>query len=131
MSAGVPIKLLKEGEGHTVAIELKNGEIYKGRLDVSEDNMNCHMTGVSFTARDGRTSKLEHVFLRGSQIRFVVLPDMLKNAPMFKRVQQAKDNKEKSASKSGTGTRGLTLLQESVADPLAGPARNLYQQRIG
>ena len=28
------------------------------------------------------------VYLRGSMIRFIILPDMLKKAPMFKRVQQ-------------------------------------------
>ena len=32
-----------------------------------------------------QTSKLEYVYIRGSQIRFVIVPDMLKNAPMFKR----------------------------------------------
>jgi small nuclear ribonucleoprotein D3 len=29
---------------------------------------------------------LDHVFLRGSRIRFMIIPDMLKNAPMFKRI---------------------------------------------
>ena len=28
--------------------------------------------------------RLEHVYLRGSHVRFVVLPDILKNAPLFK-----------------------------------------------
>lgn len=31
-------------------------------------------------------SHLDHVFLRGSRIRFMIIPDMLKNAPMFKRI---------------------------------------------
>ena len=31
------------------------------------------------------------VYLRGGQIRFIIVPDMFKNAPMFKRVRaQAK-----------------------------------------
>lgn len=29
-------------------------------------------------------SQLEQVFIRGSMIRFLIVPDMLKNAPMFK-----------------------------------------------
>jgi small nuclear ribonucleoprotein D3 len=34
---------------------------------------------------------VEQVYLRGSQIRFVIVPSMFKNAPMFKRVRaQAK-----------------------------------------
>jgi len=34
------------------------------------------------------------VFVRGSQVRFIVIPDMLKNSPMFKRISnQAKKGK--------------------------------------
>ncbi|PQM36695.1 small nuclear ribonucleoprotein SmD3b [Prunus yedoensis var. nudiflora] len=36
--------------------------------------------------QDGKVSQLEHVFIRGSKVRFMVIPDMLKNAPMFKRL---------------------------------------------
>lgn len=46
--------------------------------------MNCQMSDVTVTLRDGRTQTLDNVFIRGSQIRFLILPDMLKNAPMFK-----------------------------------------------
>lgn len=100
MSVGIPVKLLHEGEGHNVTIELRNGEVYRGLLNESEDNMNCQLSNVTFTARDGSTRQLEAVYLRGSQIRFVVLPELLKNAPMFKRVQQMKESREaKQASK--------------------------------
>lgn len=40
-----------------------------------------------FLHRDGKTGALENVYIRGSKIRFLILPDMLKNAPMFKKVQ--------------------------------------------
>jgi small nuclear ribonucleoprotein D3 len=36
------------------------------------------------TARDGRVSLLKDVYLRGSHVRFFVVPDMLRNAPMFR-----------------------------------------------
>ncbi|THF97747.1 hypothetical protein TEA_008776 [Camellia sinensis var. sinensis] len=36
---------------------------------------------------DGKVSQLEHVFIRGSKVRFMVIPDMLKNAPIFKRLE--------------------------------------------
>ncbi|KAH8045200.1 U7 snRNA binding protein [Aureococcus anophagefferens] len=68
-AVGVPIKLLHEGEGHMVTIELKNGEIYRGHLDESEETMNCLVTDVVVTARDGRVTKLENVYIRGSQIK--------------------------------------------------------------
>jgi len=82
---GVPIKLIHECEGHIVTVELNNGEIYRGLMVDAEDNMNCQMTNVTLTARDGKVSKLEYVYIRGSKIRFMILPDMLRNAPMFAR----------------------------------------------
>jgi small nuclear ribonucleoprotein D3 len=89
-SASVPIKLLHEGEGNTVTVELKTGEVYRGFLLAAEDTMNCQLSKVTLTARDGKVSTLEHVYLRGSQIRFFVLPEVLVNGPMFKKVQQMK-----------------------------------------
>lgn len=32
MSVGVPIKLMHEGLGHTVTVEVKSGETYRGQL---------------------------------------------------------------------------------------------------
>ena len=37
-----------------------------------------------------KISQLEQVFIRGSMIRFLIVPDMLKNAPMFKPKSGAK-----------------------------------------
>lgn len=34
------------------------------------------------TGRDGRVSQLDQVYIRGSMIRFFIVPDMLQNAPM-------------------------------------------------
>lgn len=96
MSIGVPIKVLHEAEGHVITCETMTGEIYRGKLVEAEDNMNCQMTGLSVTYRDGKTATVENVYIRGSKIRYLILPDMLKNAPMFKRA----GNK---ASSSGAG----------------------------
>ena len=86
MSIGVPIKVLHEAEGHIVTCETTTGEVYRGKLVEAEDNMNCQMANITVTYRDGRVAQLENVYIRGSKIRFMILPDMLKNAPMFKRV---------------------------------------------
>lgn len=60
--------------------------MYRGELFSAEDNWNMTLRNVLATARDGRQSNLETIFLRGSRIRFVTVPDMLKHAPMFKRL---------------------------------------------
>ncbi|KAG8096848.1 hypothetical protein GUJ93_ZPchr0013g37265 [Zizania palustris] len=58
-----------------------------GRVLECEDNWNCQIDNITFTAKDGKVSQLEHVFIRGSRVRFMIIPDMLKNAPMFKRLE--------------------------------------------
>ena len=100
------------------------------------------LSNVTLTARDGRTSSLEQCFLRGSKIRFMVrrqrrnslaipralrrplrlqvLPDMLKNAPMFKKVDPKHKGKGAmgmggvgmGAGRGGGGTRRLLRLLE-------------------
>eukprot|EP01051_Picozoa_sp_SAG22_P008994 SAG22_NODE_720_length_7649_cov_16.537616_1_plen_208_part_00 len=102
---GIPVKLLHESEGHTITVELKTGEVYRGHLVESEDNMNMQLSNVTLTARDGRVSNLEQCFIRGSKVRFMVLPDMLKNAPMFKRI----DSKVK-----GSGGRGMPMSSSGM-----------------
>merc|ERR1711998_435417 len=105
-SIGIPIKLLHEAEGHTITLETKTGEVYRGQLLESEDNMNCYIGNVTMTARDGRTSKLEQIAIRGSQIRFMILPDMLKNAPMFKKQQQTGTGAGRGRGMGGAAGRG-------------------------
>eukprot|EP01053_Blabericola_migrator_P000740 Blabericola_migrator_1__739@NODE_1184_length_5189_cov_182_323702_g63_i1_p6_GENE_NODE_1184_length_5189_cov_182_323702_g63_i1NODE_1184_length_5189_cov_182_323702_g63_i1_p6_ORF_typecomplete_len131_score21_92LSM/PF01423_22/9_1e14SMATX/PF14438_6/0_0065_NODE_1184_length_5189_cov_182_323702_g63_i147305122 len=87
MYIGLPLKLLYEGIGHTLTIELKTGDTIRGHLANVEDNMNILIASASYVARDGKTSTLEQVFIRGSQIRMAIFPDMLRHAPMFKLAQ--------------------------------------------
>ena len=48
-------------------------------------------------------------FLRGSHVRFMVLPDILKNAPFFKKID-TKANKQRSAA-----GKAKTAAKERVA----------------
>src|ERR1700722_19563258 len=78
MSIGVPIKILHEAEGHVVTVESVTSEVYRGKLIEAEDNMNCQLANVTVTYRDGRQAQLEYIYVRGSKIRFMIFPDMLK-----------------------------------------------------
>lgn len=93
-NAGVPIKLLYEAEGMKVTVEMKNSEIYRGLLVNAEDTMNMTLSDVVRTARNGQVSKLPTVYLRGSGVRFISLPELLKNAPVFKKVVNMKKRAE-------------------------------------
>lgn len=91
MSIGIPVKLLHEAENHIVTIEIKTGELFRGYLTEADDTMNCRLDNVTMTSKEGKISVFEQIYLRGSQIRFIIVPDMFKNAPMFKRLKaQAK-----------------------------------------
>ena len=61
---------------------------------------------VTLTGRDGRITKLEQVYLRGGQIKFIVLPDALKQSPIFKKVQQLSRQKKERELTAGRGGRG-------------------------
>ncbi|KAG2393946.1 hypothetical protein C9374_003710 [Naegleria lovaniensis] len=86
---GIPIKLLHEAESHIISLETKSGEIYRGNLVEAEDSMNVQLTDVTVTHRNGQQSSMNTVYIRGSKIRFFVLPDILQKAPMFKVVDSA------------------------------------------
>lgn len=105
MSIGVPIKVLHEAEGHVVTCETTGGEVYRGKLVEAEDNMNCQMANITVTLRNGQVEQVENVYIRGSKIRFLILPDMLKNAPMFRKVQ----------GKGGGAGRGKSAILRAQA----------------
>ena len=75
---------------------MKNGEIYRGLLLSSEDTMNMSLCEVLRTARNGQITKLPSVYLRGSSVRFIALPEMLKNAPVFQKVTAMKRKMEQA-----------------------------------
>ena len=103
MSGGhhaIPIKILHEAEGHIITVETSTGEIYRGKLADAEDNMNIQMLNVTMTHRSGNTEQLQKIYIRGSQVRFMILPDMLKNAPMLQ------NQNKQAAGKRGLGRGG-------------------------
>ncbi len=48
-----------------MTIELKSGDIYRGRLTSSEDTMNCVLHDVVMTNKTGKVTRLENVWIRG------------------------------------------------------------------
>ncbi|CAN6242675.1 unnamed protein product, partial [Urochloa humidicola] len=118
-SLGIPVKLLHEAAGHVVTVELKTGEVYRGAMVECEDNWNCQLENITFTAKDGKVSQLEHVFIRGSRVRFMIIPDMLKNSPMFKRLE-ARIRGKGSAVGVGRG-RAVAMRARAAAGRGGGP----------
>ncbi|KAK9898928.1 Sm-like ribonucleoprotein [Cystobasidium minutum MCA 4210] len=104
---GVPTKLLQESLGHIITVELKTGQVYRGKLFEAEDNLNISLKDITVTQRDGRITQLDQVYIRGPMIRFYIVPDMLANAPMFKRIGKGR----------GIGTaRGRATIQRAQSE---------------
>lgn len=74
---GVPIKILHESEGHIIKLETIIKDIIEGKLEQAEDNMNCHMSTVIITKKNGDVSKMDNLCICGSQIKMVMLPEAL------------------------------------------------------
>jgi hypothetical protein len=58
---------------------------------------------VIMTGRDGRVAKMEHVFLRGGQIKLFVLPEILKSAKVLQKVQVMKSKSGGDRDSAGAG----------------------------
>ena len=81
------VKFLMKLNNETVTIELKNGTIvigtvtgnlisskyYKG-VDIS---MNTHLKAVKLTVKGRETIALDHITIRGNNIRYFLLPESL------------------------------------------------------
>lgn len=55
-----------------------NANEFSLSLFTAEDNMNVQLKDITVTARDGRVSHLDQVYIRGSHVRFFIVPDMLR-----------------------------------------------------
>ena len=105
---GIPIKVLHESMGHVVTVELQTGELCRGKVLEVEDNFNLQLVDITVTSRTNQVSHMERIYIRGSQIRFVIVPDMLKNAPMFKKQKSLGVGKGRTAlSRKSRYTRPL------------------------
>eukprot|EP00560_Eucampia_antarctica_P000164 CAMPEP_0197833250 /NCGR_PEP_ID=MMETSP1437-20131217/18357_1 /TAXON_ID=49252 ORGANISM="Eucampia antarctica, Strain CCMP1452" /NCGR_SAMPLE_ID=MMETSP1437 /ASSEMBLY_ACC=CAM_ASM_001096 /LENGTH=135 /DNA_ID=CAMNT_0043437207 /DNA_START=87 /DNA_END=491 /DNA_ORIENTATION=- len=84
---GIPIVLLHDCEGAVVSVETKNGEIIRGLLFEAEDMMNLYIKNAVVWSVDGVKRKVDQLYLRGKEIVFIVIPQMLRHAPMFQRIK--------------------------------------------
>lgn len=121
----MPALLLHEGEGLTLTVETKDGTLYRGRAEVTEDNMNVSLREVTAFLPTGGQQKMDRVFIRGPRIVFVVFPEILTKAPFFERVRAAARGKVLAV---GLGRGRQAAIQAKVRDF---PAYMLHQRASG
>ncbi|KAL0212284.1 hypothetical protein RCL1_005910 [Eukaryota sp. TZLM3-RCL] len=74
----LPLNILAMSKGKDIAVELKNGDLYHGKLQDCDVYMNLHLQDVSFTAKsDNSTSRLPEIYLRGMGVKYVKFDESL------------------------------------------------------
>ncbi|ODQ45559.1 hypothetical protein PICMEDRAFT_73077 [Pichia membranifaciens NRRL Y-2026] len=71
------VNFLMKLHNESVQVELKNGTMVQGTILSVSPAMNINLKDVKMTAVDRTPAALEHMTIRGNQVRMVLLPDEL------------------------------------------------------
>lgn len=71
------VQFLVKLRSETVTVELKNGTVAHGTVVGVDHSMNIHLRGVKLEIRGQNPTKLQAFSVRGSTVRYVILPDSL------------------------------------------------------
>mmetsp|Transcript_7760 Transcript_7760/g.14764 ORF Transcript_7760/g.14764 Transcript_7760/m.14764 type:complete len:101 (-) Transcript_7760:3989-4291(-) len=71
------VRFLMKLANEVVVIELKNGTVVQGTVMGVDINMNTHLKTVKLTLKKKNPILMEHLTLRGNNIRQFILPDNL------------------------------------------------------
>lgn len=71
------VRFLMKLSNETIVVELKNGTICQGTMTGCDMQMNTHLKNVKVTLKGKNPVSMEHITLRGNNIRYVILPDSL------------------------------------------------------
>jgi len=71
------VGFLQKLRNETCDIELKNGTVVRGTITSVDVSMNTHLRKVKMTVKGRNPLALEHLSIRGNNIRFYILPDSL------------------------------------------------------
>jgi len=61
----------------SVVIELKNGTVVQGTVLGVDISMNTHLKNVKMTVKQKNPVSMDHLTIRGNNIRYFILPDSL------------------------------------------------------
>lgn len=88
----------------TVTVELKNGTVVHGTISGVDVAMNTHLKAVKMTVRNREPQQLDSLSIRGSNVRYFILPDSLPLDTLL--IDDAPKPKKKKDGESKRGGRG-------------------------
>ncbi|CAG7882209.1 unnamed protein product [Brassica rapa] len=71
------VRFLMKLNNETVSIELKNGTVVHGTITGVDVSMNTHLKTVKMSLKGKNPVTMDHLSLRGNNIRYYILPDSL------------------------------------------------------
>lgn len=99
------VGFLQKLRNETVVIELKNGTVVNGTITSVDVSMNTHLRKVKMTVKGRNPTSLDHLSIRGNNIRYYVLPDSL-NLDTLLVDERPKRMKMTPTSSAGPSIRG-------------------------
>lgn len=87
----------------TVQIELKNGAVIVGTISGVDVAMNTHLRAVKLTLKGKPTVSLDQMSVRGSNIRYYILPDSLNLDTLLVDLDQPKTRPKRPERPAGAG----------------------------
>merc|ERR1711865_743450 len=71
------VRFLMKLSNESVVVELKNSTVVQGTITGIDVSMNCHMKNIKFTVKGKPPVSMDHLTIRGNNIRYVILPDSI------------------------------------------------------
>lgn len=71
------IKFLMKMKNETITVEMKNGTVVIGTIVLVDNKMNIYLKQCKVTQKKDPTLSLENYNIRGSMIRYIILPETL------------------------------------------------------
>ncbi|KAM0564473.1 hypothetical protein ACHAPJ_000687 [Fusarium lateritium] len=98
------VRFLMKCANETVTIELKNGTIVHGTISSVSPQMNTALRTVKMTIKGQEPISLDTMNIRGSTIRYFILPDSLPLDTLL--IDDAPKPKNKARKEAERGARG-------------------------
>jgi small nuclear ribonucleoprotein D1 len=77
--------IFKKIKNEIITIELKNGIILNGSVENVDPYMNIYLKHVKRTFKGKNSNIIPTISVRGSRIRFIILPDWINFDNVFKK----------------------------------------------
>mmetsp|Transcript_14821 Transcript_14821/g.20074 ORF Transcript_14821/g.20074 Transcript_14821/m.20074 type:complete len:125 (+) Transcript_14821:78-452(+) len=118
------VRFLMKLNNETVVIELKNGTVVVGTVTGVDMSMNTHLKAVKLTVKGREAVALDHLTIRGNNIRYFLLPESLPLETLL--VDDAPKVRNKKQARGGDQQRGGGAIgdkRRKVKRPPPNPAR--------